>query len=260
MTRQDENFNDERFNNWRRRQQTGRITAGVLVILAGLFYMLHQMEYSIPDWVFKWPTIILGVAVVAAVKHGLNDWRWVVLTMIGLLFLGGYIYPDSMILYYKIPIVLFIIGAVLIFKPKNKQRQFEKFKRKSDGNYSCSSDGKPELSNDDYIFINGVFAGAEKMIVSKDFKGGDIKNTFAGCEINLMQAEIQTEAILNINQQFAGTKLIIPRHWILKSDVSCVFAGIEDKRPILEPAAGLESKTLILRGNLFMAGLEIVSY
>ena len=118
-----------------------------------------------------------------------------------------------------------------------------------------------EQSDEDYIFVNNIFAGTEKVIFSKDFKGGEIKNTFGGCEINLMQAEIkEEEAVMIINQQFGGVKLIVPANWIVKSDINCVFAGLEDQRKVMDAAHHGNTKNLILRGSLFMSGLEIVSY
>jgi predicted membrane protein len=262
MTPQND-INDQGFENWQRKQRNGRIVAGVLVIIAGLVYMLHQMEYHIPEWFFKWPTLILGVAVVTAFKHGLRDWRWIVLAMVGGIFMLGYAYPDSWVLQYKIPMVLFIIGAVLIFKPRDRFHQLNKYRMKHsryDTMFGDKRENSAEAVNEDYIFINNVFAGTEKTFFSKDFKGGEIKNAFGGFEINLMQAEIKDEAVLLINQQFGGGKLIIPSNWVVKSDISCVFAGVEDKRSSINPAHEGNIKTLVLRGSLFMSGLEIVSY
>jgi predicted membrane protein len=251
---------DQGFTSWQRRQRNGRIAGGVAVILAGIVYMLYQMEYQIPEWIFTWPTLILAASVIAAIQHGLNDWRWLILFLIGSVFLGGYIYPESIILQYKIPMVLFIVGIAIIFKPKSKHHQFHKYKMKNSRTLSDAQTLSADVQNEDYLFVNNIFSGVEKVIFSKDFKGGEIKNTFGGCDINLTQADITNEAVLILNQQFSGTKLIIPPHWIIKSDISCIFAGIEDKRPIVAANAQAPTKTLILQGSIFMSGLEIVSY
>lgn len=250
----------EGFSSWQRKQRNGRIVAGVMVILAGLFYLLYQLDFKIPDWIFSWPAIIIAVSIIAAVKHGLNDWRWILLFLIGALFMGAEIYPDSAILRYKIPIVLFIVGIAIIFKPKNKDYQLQKFKMKHARHHFNDEPMKSETLNEDYIYVNNIFSGVEKVIFSKDFKGGEIKNTFGGCDLNLMQAEIGEQAVIMLNQQFSGTKLIIPPNWVVKSDLTCIFAGVEDKRPIMDISKQASAKTLVLKGNLFMAGLEIVSY
>ncbi|MBI3133482.1 MAG: hypothetical protein HYZ14_02295 [Bacteroidetes bacterium] len=269
MINLNEQHSDEGFRNWQRKQRNGRIVAGILVILAGLVYLLYQMEYKIPEWVFTWPTLIIGVSIIAAVKHGLNDWRWIILFLIGSLFLGGYIYPDSVLLQYKIPVVLFLVGIVIIFKPKNNKHQFNRYRMKNlrHGDWSrfdrfkdSAAETDENALNEDYLYVNNVFSGVEKIVISKDFKGGDIKNTFGGCEINLMQADIQKEAILQVTQQFSGVKLMVPPNWIIKSDINCIFAGIEDKRPVVDMSGQGDAKTLVLHGSIFMGGLEIVSY
>lgn len=270
MINLNEQHNDEGFKNWQRKQRNGRIVAGVLVIVAGLFYLLHQMQYEVPEWLFTWPTLILGISLVAAVKHGLNDWRWVMLFFIGALFLAGYIFPDSLILHYKIPIVLFFIGVAIIFKPKNHSHQLNRYRMRqmrrgtmplyADAGQQNTTSSSAATNSEDYVYVNNIFSGAEKVIISKDFKGGDLRNTFGGCEINLMQADIISEATIQVNQQFSGIKLMVPPHWVIKSDIHCVFAGIEDKRPVIDMSQQTDGKTLILHGNMFMAGLEIVSY
>lgn len=268
MTTLEEQYkNNDGFNHWQKRQRRGRVAAGMLVILAGAVYMAKQMGYAIPEWFFRWPTIVIAVGFITGVKHGFKDWKWVAIMSIGFLFLAGDIFPNFTIIQYKIPLILFLIGLFLIFKPKNKYHEYSKFGHKNRFGHNHRFGGikgecgdKSEDCTEDYVFVNNVFAGTDKNIFSKDFKGGEIKNTFGGCKLNLMQAEIVTEATLSIKQHFGGVKLVIPPNWIIKSDIECVFAGIEDKRPLLNVNDAEQKKTLVLNGHIFMSGIEIVSY
>jgi len=260
MTSLEEQFkNDPEFNNWQKNQKRGHVIAGIFVIIAGLVYMFKQMGVLIPEWVFTWPTILIAIGIISVFKNGLRSPKGLILVLIGALFLAGRAFPEITIIQYKIPIILFIIGTVLIFKPNNRHHDYARFGHRKN-RFNSFAREKTETSNEDYIFANNVFAGTDKNIFSKDFKGGEIKNTFGGCKINLMQAEIVDEAVLTIKQQFGGVKLVIPPHWIIKSDIECVFAGIEDKRPLLSVNDLTQKKTLILNGHIFMSGIEITSY
>ncbi len=261
MTTLEEQFkNDPEFNDWQKSQRRGRVIAGIFIIIAGLVYMFKQMGYFIPDWFFQWPTILIAVGIIVLIKNNFYSAKGLILILIGALFLSGLAFPEIAIIQYKIPIVLFLIGIVLIFKPKNKYKDYGKFGCKKNRFNQFAKETMQTSSNEDYIFANNIFAGTDKNVFSKDFKGGEIKNTFGGCKLNLMQAEIVTEAVITIKQQFGGVKLIIPPNWVIKSDIECVFAGIEDKRPLLNVNDATQKKTLILNGHIFMSGIEIVSY
>ncbi len=261
MTTLEEQFkNDPDFNNWQKNQRRGHVTAGIFIIIAGLVYMFKQMGYFIPECFFTWPTILIGIGIIALIKNNFRSAKGLILILIGTLFLASQAFPDFAIIHYKIPIILFIIGIVLIFKPKNKYREYGKFGHQKNRFNRFASETTQTTSNEDYIYANNIFAGTDKNVFSKDFKGGEIKNTFGGCKLNLMQAEIVTEAVLTIKQQFGGVKLVIPPNWVIKSDIECVFAGIEDKRPLLNVNDMDQKKTLILNGHIFMSGIEIVSY
>ena len=88
----------------------------------------------------------------------------------------------------------------------------------------------PHNYGDDYIDAVSVFGGVKKTILSKDFKGGDIVNIFGGAEMDLTQADINGRVILDITQIFGGTKIVVPSHWQVVSDIAAVFAGVDDKR------------------------------
>ncbi len=261
MTNLEEQFkNDPEFNNWQKNHRRGHVIAGIFVIIAGVVYMFKQMGYFIPDWFFTWPTMLIAIGAIALIKNSFRSAKGVILILVGLLFLASHVYPDFTIVHYKIPIILFLIGVFLIFKPKNKYHDYAKFEHKKHRFNRFASETTNTTTNEDYIFANNVFAGTDKNVFSKDFKGGEIKNTFGGCKINLMQAEIVNEAVLTIKQQFGGVKLVIPPNWAIKSDIECVFAGIEDKRPLMNVNDATQKKTLILNGHIFMSGIEIVSY
>ena len=103
-----------------------------------------------------------------------------------------------------------------------------------------------------------MFGGLHKTIVSKDFKGGDITIFMGGAEINLSQADINGVAMIDITQVMGGTKLIVPPHWEIRSQMTSVFGNIEDKRQ--ESKVTNPEKVLIIDGTSVFGGIEIRNY
>jgi len=115
-------------------------------------------------------------------------------------------------------------------------------------------------SGDDYLDAVSVFGGVKKTILSKDFKGGEIVNIFGGAELDLTLADINGRVIIDITQVFGGTKIIVPSHWQVVSDIAAVFAGIDDKRMRTTAATNSTEKILVLKGVSIFAGVDIRSY
>ena len=118
-----------------------------------------------------------------------------------------------------------------------------------------------ELAADrnDIIDATAVFGGVKKIILSKNFKGGDITNFMGGSEINLTQADFNGRVKIDATNIFGGTKLIVPAHWDVQSEVVAVFGGVDDKRRFI----GVQpdpNKVLILDGTCLFGGIEINSY
>ena len=104
-----------------------------------------------------------------------------------------------------------------------------------------------------------IFGGAKKIVISKNFKGGDLVNIFGGTELDLSQADFNGVAVVELTTIFGGTKLLVPSNWAVKSEAVTIFGGIEDKRKI---PAGTETaeKTLLIRGTVIFGGIDIKSF
>ncbi|MCE3228555.1 MAG: hypothetical protein K0S32_3106 [Bacteroidetes bacterium] len=261
MTTLEEQFqNDERFKNWEQNQRRGRICAGIVVIIAAALFFLKELGYLIPQWIFTWPTLLIVIGIISGIKHQFKRSFWIVLIIIGGVFLTGDMVQGFDVYKFRIPIILLAVGLLLIFKPKNRYKHYAKYKFKHRRHWNVGADESMNNSSDDFVLMDNVFAGSKKNVISKDFKGGEINNTFGGCELNLMQADVTNEAVITVHQHFGGIKLVVPANWVVKSDVVCVFAGVEDERPKVNLTDVHQVKTLILQGRVFMGGIEIVSY
>ena len=113
---------------------------------------------------------------------------------------------------------------------------------------------------DDYIRSSTTFGAIKKNIVSKDFKGGEVKAVFGGAELNFTQADIRDKAVLEITAVFGGVKLVVPSNWEIQSELNTFCGGIEDNRP-MDNSLGTEGKKLLLlKGNATFGGIEINNY
>jgi predicted membrane protein len=103
-----------------------------------------------------------------------------------------------------------------------------------------------------------VFGGVKKTVLSKQFNGGEIVVFFGGAEVNLTNADFVSPIQIDVVNVFGGTKLIIPANWEIRSEITAIFGGVDDKRR--QGPDTVSEKTIILKGTNLFGGVEIISY
>lgn len=238
----------------------GRIISGIVLIITGSLFFARKLGMIFPDWLFSWPMFLIALGVYTGAKHNFRNPSWLILVGLGAVFMLERFYPDLSIYEYFWPVLLIGIGAMLIVKPARmnrfKNKNFGRFKAQTT-NDACSMVSE---TNENIIEITAVLGGIKKIVLSKDFKGGEINCIMGGAEINFTQADIIGSAKLEINNIFGGTKLLIPANWEVVSDVVVVLGGIEDKRPLPNDTQRSKDKILYIEGSCVFGGIDIKSY
>lgn len=109
-------------------------------------------------------------------------------------------------------------------------------------------------SFEDVLNVNSIFASLKKLILSKNFRGGNIACMFGSVSIDLTQADITDVAVIDAFQMFGSAKIIVPANWTVYSNVSSVFGDVDDRRFNVgltrDPAKKLYITGTCLFGNL----------
>ncbi|RFS24812.1 hypothetical protein DVR12_06350 [Chitinophaga silvatica] len=248
-----------------RERRKGRHIGGIILIIIGTALLLKKMELDLPYWLFSWQMIVIAVGLVVGFKHNFRPGGWIPMVVVGGIFLMGDIYgwPYNSAKFIW-PVVLIGIG-VSILVSKNCDHSKKRYKSSnfiSDDPSSYSQGDTSSLSSDDILNVSAVFGSVSRTITSRSFKGGQISSIFGGVELNFMKSDINEVAILDISVVMGGCEIIVPSNWKIKVEMSTIMGGIEDKRPLefLSPVGQGGEKTLVLKGDCVMGGVEIKSY
>jgi len=114
-------------------------------------------------------------------------------------------------------------------------------------------------NSEDYIIADTLFGSIERTVISRDFKGGRIRNLFGGTELDFTQSELNGMAVLDISQAFGQTTITVPGDWRVVTDISQVMAVVDDYRNDIYKSRNSE-KVLVLKGTSFCANVEIQNY
>jgi predicted membrane protein len=249
--------------------RSGRFFGGIIILAIGVILLLKQLNAVIfPDWLFTWPMIVIAVGFYIGARHNFRLGGWPIVMLVGGVFLTEEFYPNLNISDYIWPIIIISAGLLMILRPKRRHwdwhnnAYWESKSKKWQWKYQAKYGQTPPAtaySQDDFIDSVSIFGGVHKVIVSKDFKGGDVVNIFGGAEINLSQADIKGKVTLELVQIFGGTKIIVPADWEIQSKMVSIFGGVEDKR---NPATAKHNpdKVLVIDGTSIFAGIDILSY
>ena len=232
---------------------------GLFIVLLGVVWLLSKAGVSLPGWVFSWQMILIIIGVGIGVGNNFRNAASWILIGIGAIFLINDIYfiPFEVRQYFW-PVLVIAIGLVIIFKPKSNWRK--KIHKDADGNPSVGvgSSGR-SYGRDEVLDIVSVFNGLKRTVTSKVFKGGESVTVFGGTELNLLQADFEKEAVLEVTVVFGGLKLIVPKNWDVRTEVTSVLAGVEDKRYSAVQVLP-DEKTFVITGTVVFGGIEIASY
>jgi len=277
----------------------GKVMVGLLLLVLGVGFLLQQLDFFfIPDWLFSWPMWMIVWGLYMGARHNFRNSAWLIVTLIGVVFISDRIVPDHDLHDFVWPIALIAFGIWIITKRNHANDKWSKWEGKWDstkynnGNPfdpivtpvtsvepviaddtstvpptgSASTNIPPTgnafnnpLRGDDYLDAVSVFGGVKKTILSKNFRGGEIVNIFGGAELDFTQADIQGRVVIDITQIFGGTKIIVPSNWQVVSDLAAVFASVDDKR-IKTTSSPDSNKLLVLKGVSIFAGVDIRSY
>ena len=250
----------------------GHIWMGALFLLVGTVALTKTMGVPLPVWLYSWQCLLIAIGLFIGFRKGFKDGGWFVPVLIGVVFLLNEYFVNGELHRHMWPLILIIVGAFFIFRAgrigRSNKFQKEWAEKKSTG-YGTVTQPETETpvteetgpyGADDYISITSIFGGTEKTILSKNFKGGNMVNIFGGSEVSFTQADINGTAVLDVTCIFGGATLIVPSHWVVKSEAVTIFGGIGDKRKNMTPLNEASSKALIIKGTVLFGGLEIKSF
>jgi predicted membrane protein len=238
-----------------RKKMSSSLWVGAIILAIGSLLLLDRLDlYDFPGWLISWKTFLIAIGVAVGINRRFEGIGWLVMILVGSFFLiddiPGFPYDIDR---YAFPIGIIIVGLFIVFRAMMGSAAREN--RKSlwgDGVVSTDTGGE------DWFDITTVFGGAKKRVFSKNFKGGETTCVFGGSEIDLTQADIQGTVVIDVVQLFGGVKLMVPANWELKSDMTVILGGFDDKRHGTQ--APNPEKKIVLTGFVMFGGVDVKSF
>lgn len=273
----------------RRLNNDGNIAFGFIILGIGVILLLKKMGIFIPGWVLTWPMILIVIGVFTLIKHEFRSFFGAVMLFLGSYFLLRNEFDlDFGLGQYVWPLGLIALGIYLITQKKKENKILEEVRknwetnRKSSSSFSSNSSANVEdakimddsgssLGGDsgftrttgtsfaDRLNIDAIFSGVNRKVMSKNFQGGKITAAFGGADLDLTQVDFNGVITIQVDIIFGGVKMIVPPHWDIRTEVTNIAAGLEDKRFFRE--GGVDpTKVVVLKGTILFGGLEIKSF
>jgi predicted membrane protein len=224
-----------------RTRMTPQLLMGLFIIAAGLLFTLDNLGLAhADDYLRYWPIALVAIGLLKLwqSREGVGSaFGGLVFTLAGMWLLLEQLAVIRISFQDMWPMLLVIFGAYLVWQGVSGRR-------------------RPAAISDSTSTISGmaILGGVSRGSNSREFRGGDLTAILGGCEIDLRQAAINGEAIIDIFAMWGGIELKVPEDWSVESRVTPLLGGVEDKT---RPPQGASAHRLLLRGFAIMGGVEI---
>lgn len=98
-----------------------------------------------------------------------------------------------------------------------------------------------------------LLGGIQRRVFTPDFRGGEVTAIMGGCELDLRQASIQGEAVLNVFAMWGGIEIKVPDDWTVSLEGTPLLGGFSEKTTAPRDTA----KRLVIRGVALMGGVDV---
>jgi hypothetical protein len=226
---------------------------GLLIVAVGVVLLLNHVGIIPFDPVARfWPLLLVLFGLMNLMTHSGRFFGFL-LVLAGVFLQLNKLGLTHLSLADMWPLALIAIGLLLMWSSL-QTRGFLRDKAKAIKDFRDQVTGAadPTLFN-----AVAIFGGCERRVSGKNFQGGKATAVFGGIELDFRDAEIESEAMLEINCIFGGVEIRVPETWHVYSRNVPVFGGYEDttRQPAVPP--GTQPKTLTITGMVVFGGVEI---
>lgn len=140
-----------------------------------------------------------------------------------------------------VPSIIIIIGLSMVFKTMFNSK-FNKATAKLN----------EKINQDDES--GAVFGGININMSGKEFKGKNINAVFGGLKLDLREAKIKEDVIINATAVFGGIDILVPEDVLVETKSNSFFGGISNKKKST-PKDG--APTIYVNGAAMFGGIEV---
>ena len=220
---------------------TPQLLLGLMVIAAGVVLMLDNLGIAPLTRFFQyWPAglVAIGLVKLWQARDGKGG------TFSGVLFAlaGSWLLLDEFttleVDFQDVwPLFLVILGAYIVWQ-----------------GMSGAHRTRQPLDSHSTVSAIAILGGVARGNNSRAFRGGELTAVMGGCEIDLRQASINGDAVIDIFTMWGGIDIRVPEDWSVESRIVPLLGGVEDKT---RAPQGATNHRLTLRGFAIMGGVEI---
>ncbi|GAA4655053.1 DUF5668 domain-containing protein [Anaerocolumna aminovalerica] len=208
------------------------------IIIAGNAFHLWKFNIFFDGW---WTLFIIVPSLISIFQNGFRTSSLIVLT-IGILLLLSIQDFFSFEVFGKliVPVIFVFIGLSMIFK------NFFHI-----GENSRSSNPTYQGGSSEYT---AVFSGSRHQIVGEKFLGTTINAIFGGVELDLRNAIIDEDIVINATAIFGGIDIFVPSNVKVKVSNVPIFGGVDNKAPTI---VDMNAPTIFINSTCMFGGMDI---
>ncbi|MDY4784676.1 LiaF transmembrane domain-containing protein [Pygmaiobacter massiliensis] len=224
------------------RKRIGSVLWGVAFIIAGLgfagnAFSIWDFDIFFDGW---WTLFIIIPAIISMVENGPNTGNSIWLIVGGVLLLSAQDIIDGRIvgkLFF--PVILVLIGFSIIFG--NRVRQ------------SVPQSAFASVPVGGVPGYNAIFSGNDVRWPAEQFTGASLSAVFGGVTLDLRNAIITEDVVINSTCIFAGIDIYVPQNVQVKVAGVPVFGGVDNKAANAAPNA----PTVYVNSTCIFGGVDI---
>ncbi len=221
---------------------TGRVIIGGLLIFFGLIFSLDNAGVLDAGDIFDyWPMILIVLGLLKVLQPREDGQRPFGMALLGL----GVFLQLQMLIFTSwrlslFPVLLLGGGGLLVWRSLGRSR---------DRAPAHLSDGMS-----DFAFMGGV----NRVVESRDFRGGEATAVMGAVELDLRGSTIATSpAIIDVFALWGGIEITVPPEWKVDVRGIPILGGFENRARSSVHDATVPEQVLVIRGTALMGGVEI---
>lgn len=220
------------------KQTATRITTGIIILAIGVGALLGALNL-IPFWSWfsnLWPILVIVAGLFVLLGDFRRNYIWgIAIILVGILLqLKAAGVVDFNFFSLIVPIGLIAAGLTVLLHVQNRP--------------------SIKAGSNDVDDISVIFSGSESKNKSANYQGGRITAIFGGAVLDLRDAKIQKEAVLDVFTVCGGVEIRVPRDWKVISKAASIAGGVENRSEGNEDHKG---PVLIVTGTVALGGVEI---